>query len=50
MRLSKLGLRQHSRRKVIVWPRDMCQSYVEISIGFPYLGFGELSVMHRYWY
>ncbi|MBA0878391.1 hypothetical protein Goshw_006847 [Gossypium schwendimanii] len=26
MRLSKLGLRQHNKRKVIVWPKDMCQN------------------------
>ncbi|MBA0636235.1 hypothetical protein Godav_022228 [Gossypium davidsonii] len=26
MRLSKLGLRQHNKRKVIAWPKDMCQS------------------------
>ncbi|MBA0799855.1 hypothetical protein Gohar_010344 [Gossypium harknessii] len=26
MRLSKPGLRQHSKRNVIAWPKDMCQS------------------------
>ncbi|MBA0878225.1 hypothetical protein Goshw_019662, partial [Gossypium schwendimanii] len=26
MRLSKLGLRQHNRKNVIVWPKDMYQS------------------------
>ncbi|MBA0637636.1 hypothetical protein Godav_024646 [Gossypium davidsonii] len=26
MRLSKAGLRQHSKRKLIAWLKDMCQS------------------------
>ncbi|MBA0610895.1 hypothetical protein Godav_011652 [Gossypium davidsonii] len=26
MQLSKLGLRQHNEKKVIVWPKDMYQS------------------------
>ncbi|MFQ6629694.1 hypothetical protein Gotur_007728, partial [Gossypium turneri] len=40
MRLSKLGLRQHSEEKVIVWPNDMYQSRGTSLLFYP--GYGDL--------
>ncbi|MFQ6670569.1 hypothetical protein Gotur_035429 [Gossypium turneri] len=40
MQLSKLGLRQHSKKKVIVWPKDTYQSR-RTSLLF-YSGYGDL--------
>ncbi|MFQ6629696.1 hypothetical protein Gotur_007728 [Gossypium turneri] len=41
MRLSKLGLRQHSEEKVIVWPNDMYQWNDKVKQLF-YPGYGDL--------
>ncbi|MFQ6657820.1 hypothetical protein Gotur_027336 [Gossypium turneri] len=41
MRLSKIGLRQHSKRKVIAWSKDMCQWNDEVKQLF-YSSYGDL--------
>ncbi|MFQ6631058.1 hypothetical protein Gotur_008955, partial [Gossypium turneri] len=41
IQLSKPGLRQHSKRKVIAWPKDMCQWNNEVKQLF-YSSYGDL--------